>query len=291
MINVQVNYGPFNNVYVSHLLCSGKLFPNDPDKTLELVNASKDVMDFGLIDTSNLWRDIFTDTSGSGNNVLKTAVAASSASITGESINRRIVEVLLQELERRNLPLDEFQLLLAAPDNYPLGSMTIPEFLVRQGNEDLALHAVHLGAQITPKLLISAAGSAGTTQWGTILLYTLLYRVVSEPIPGLDELTINKIKYALIAANVNDAKEKQAQIIKQIRKKDEEDAIAQLKYLNDIKFQHVFIGDVPFLFDKFTDHYRMNGHRAFDLRSKYFEQHVAEYLELLEMVELLQPPQ
>lgn len=288
MINVQVNYGPFKHVYVSHLLCSGKLFPNDPDKTLELVNETKDVMDFGLIDTSNLWEEIFTNTSGSGNNVLKTAVAASSASITGEAINRRIVEVLLQELERRNLPLDEIQLLLAAPDNYPLGSMTIPEFLVRQGNEDLALHAVNLGAQITPKLLISAAGSAGTTQWGTILLHTLLYRVVSEPIHGLDELTIKKFKYALLAANVTGAYDKQLQLIEHMRGKGEQDARKHLDYLKSIEFRSVYIDGDEFLFDKFTHHYREEDDGAFRVRSEYFEKHVEEYLELLEMVELLQ---
>lgn len=169
-VNDKIDYEGFTAVYKSHLLVSCKFFSEDEeenlDEVLNVIDRVGPYLDFSKIDESNLWQDVgFTE--ASGNNVLKSAVAAASASVSGKPERRKIVEKLLQLLQTNDQTVQKQ--ILDQGDNFPLGAHTIPDFLVRQGNEDLALKAVDMGATIDDSLLLTSLASAGTKEHGVKL--------------------------------------------------------------------------------------------------------------------------
>ncbi len=187
MVNKKIDFGDYKQVYISHLLCSSHLFPADLKKTLGLLEAVSKEIDLSLVDNSNLWIEVgMFEKQGSGNNVLKSAVAAASGSISGCPERKAVVVHLLGLLER--MEVEKRRQILDAGDNFPLGSHTIPEFLVRQGNEDLALKAIKMGATITDDLLLSSAASAGTTDYGTSLAQYVLNHYINNQISISDKV-------------------------------------------------------------------------------------------------------
>jgi len=261
-INELINFRDFRDVSISHLLCSGKFFLeaahemrleeaydelNDAhlELTLALIRMSLPNMAFSIIDHSNLWERIFGgNAQGSGNNVLKTAVSAAAA-FNGKVSNRAIVQLLLESERFRNLSLEDRRAILDARDNYggpdlPIPvTMNIPEFLLREGNENLVLEAVRQGAPITDKLLINAAASAGTTEHGTDLLNALLETVQNEPREFTKETRIKTV-VSLMAVEVDENSEaycKQRDLIVSMGLYNtEKDATALLNFWRSINF-------------------------------------------------------
>ncbi len=195
----------YENVYVSHLLCSGKLML-PPEKVISYIQKSGPIC-FSSIDESNLWGNVacFLGEKGSGNNVLKSAVAGASASISGKVENKKIVEFLLNILKNTHT-LQERKDILDAKDNYAFGGHTIPEFLVRQGYEDLAIEVLNMGATITEDLLCNSLASAGSTKFGLHLAFKTLNYFIDNA-TTLSKEIYWKAKIGLIAVGSCDAED------------------------------------------------------------------------------------
>ena len=198
LINEKINWGEYKDVSLSHLLCSGKL--GTPEESLTLLKKVVEFMDFNQLDESNLWGEIACfkpGTKGSGNNVLKTAVAAASPLLEGSyQKNRDLIELLLDTI--RSKSLESRKTLLDARDNFAFdGGHTIPEFLIRQGNEDLALKSIQLGATITNKVFRLAMQSSGTTEYSTNLAKYVLDHFIKHKLK-LDRQTHWEAKAALL---------------------------------------------------------------------------------------------
>jgi hypothetical protein len=158
-------------VYIAHLLCAGSLA--NAEATYQLLEIVLPHMDLTLIDESRLYSYL---SACSKNNVLQTAIAAASPFPSGSVTRRNAVDLILRHMEAEEFPQEKRTTILYATDNYPGNKHTAAELLMRQGNDDFVLRVVKMGARITPRLLIFAAFSMGTTEWGTMLIEELLKR-------------------------------------------------------------------------------------------------------------------
>ncbi|MGD0665342.1 MAG: hypothetical protein ABSA17_06385 [Rhabdochlamydiaceae bacterium] len=157
-------------VYIAHLLCAGSLANAEP--TIQLLIKVLPHMDLTLIDDSTLYSYI---DGGSKNNVLKTAIAAASPLPSGSVERHYAVHLILRHMEAEKFPQGMRVEILDAVDNYQ-DKQTAAELLMRQGHDDYVLRVVKMGARITPRLLIFAAFSMGTTKRGTEVIEELLTR-------------------------------------------------------------------------------------------------------------------
>ena len=157
-------------VYIAHLLCAGSLAKAEP--TYQLLIKVLPHMDLTLIDDSTLYSYIC---GGSKNNILKTAIAAASPLPSGSVERHYAVHLILRHMEAEKLPEEKRVEILDAVDNYP-DKQTAAELLMRQGHDEYVLRVVEMGARITPRLLIFAAFSMGTTVGGTEVIKELLNR-------------------------------------------------------------------------------------------------------------------
>jgi len=296
IINNTINFGQYQNVLVSHLLCSGKLLPDDVPRTVELVQQALPSMDLHAKDDSNLWVDVGAfGGRGSGNNVLRTAVAGASAVISGRAENREIVRALLDSEKLQSLPAAERKQLFTEGDNFRR-PITVQRFLLMQGHEDLAQKVIELGADIDADFLVLAAASAGTTQHGIKLLSYLLDRVQREGVPQLDDLDKQKLQMAICAVNVaNDSESDgvQKRLLSHIWTEEAPEHIQnRLNYFRDTKFISIVLpgrqADADRgIFDWSYQYRPERPYEDFDMRSMFFtlgcDAH--EYLSLLEQVE------
>jgi hypothetical protein len=180
-------------VYIAHLLCAGSLA--NAEATLKLLKKALPHMDLTLIDESRLYSYL---SKCSKNNVLQTAIAAASPFPSGSVTRRNAVDLILSHMESEEFPPEKRTAVLRAVDNYS-DKQTAAELLMRQGNDDYVLRVVKMGARITPRLLIFAAFSMGTTECGTMLIEELLKRFNSTlTIQQYANLNEGLIAYSLI---------------------------------------------------------------------------------------------
>lgn len=173
------------NVVLAQLLCAGSLA--DPKKTDQILAAVIDEIDLEEKDESSLFSYVDSNLSkGSGNNVLKTAIASASGCISGMPERRSVVERLLGKIA--TLSPQKRAAILDAGDNFTGGSHTAAGFLIRQGHEDLALRAVEMGGEITDKVVYLAAWSVGTTDYG----FDLINHVIEKRIESNSKLDNKK---------------------------------------------------------------------------------------------------